>query len=447
MKKVTNKILWLFAFGQLGWSILSGIITNWFVYFYAPQANAMPEGHTLFVPAGAVFLGLTVIGLISAGGRILDAVTDPWIASKSDALSHKDGRRIPFMKWSAIPYGIMAMLLFWVPVNSISGVNSAYLTIIYFFFYVFMTLYCTPYNALIPVLGKDEKNKTKVSTYISLTFIIGTTFAFALPNIAGLFSGLGYTNSFRVAVVIMSSIAIVCLLIPALFIKEKDFDNSPPVKTPTFASLSKTFKNKDFRIFVMSDMLYYIAITFFNTGVPFYITSLIGLEESMTFVLIAVMTACSLVFYPFIGKILPRFGKKKMVIFAFFFFSVGFLYTTFTGMLGLPKLLDGIILAVLASLPMAILGILPSAMIADIAQSDAIQTNENREGMFFAARTFSLKMAQTVSMLLFTSVKLIGEDTNIGLRLTALIAFVFCILGAIVLLKYNEKKIYKTIGI
>ena len=32
-KKVTNKILWIFAIGQLGWSMLSGIVSNWLVFY------------------------------------------------------------------------------------------------------------------------------------------------------------------------------------------------------------------------------------------------------------------------------------------------------------------------------------------------------------------------------------------------------------------------------
>ena len=32
----SNKILWLFAIGQLGWSMLSGIVANWLVYYYEP---------------------------------------------------------------------------------------------------------------------------------------------------------------------------------------------------------------------------------------------------------------------------------------------------------------------------------------------------------------------------------------------------------------------------
>ena len=446
-KEVTNKTLWIFAVGQFGWSILSQTIINWFVYFYAPQPDQMATGHKLFIPQGTIFMGLTAIGLIAAFGRIIDAVTDPWIASKSDGFKHKLGRRIPFLRFAAIPFGITTALIFISPINGLSSINVIPLAILMFLFYIFMTMYCTPFNALIPVLGKTQKNRINLSIFISFTFILGSTVAFALPNLAGLFEGTyGYITSFRIAVSIFALIGIICMLIPAFLINEKDYDNSEPVKTNTFSSLSKTFKNKEFRIFVVSDVLYWIALTLFNTGLPFYITSLMGLDAGYSFMLMAIMTICSLAFYPFISKHTKKLGKKKIVCFAFALFSLTFLVTAISGTGKLTGSLNGILIAVMASLPMAILGILPQAIIADISESDANQTHENREGMFYAARTFAFKFGQAIAMLIFTSVKIIGTN-NLGLRLTALIACGFCLGGCFVLLKYNEKNIYKSIGV
>ena len=34
MKKLTTAKIWQFAAGQFGWAMLSGIISNWLVYFY-----------------------------------------------------------------------------------------------------------------------------------------------------------------------------------------------------------------------------------------------------------------------------------------------------------------------------------------------------------------------------------------------------------------------------
>ena len=72
MKQVNAKTKWIFAIGQLGWSILAGIISNLLVNFYLPDATG--NGIITFVTS-ATFIGLTVIGLITAAGRSVDAVT------------------------------------------------------------------------------------------------------------------------------------------------------------------------------------------------------------------------------------------------------------------------------------------------------------------------------------------------------------------------------------
>ena len=70
-KLAGNGILWLFAIGQLGWSMLSGIISNWLVYYYQPGESLLSQGQQLFITQGAVFLGFTVIGLITAFCRLV----------------------------------------------------------------------------------------------------------------------------------------------------------------------------------------------------------------------------------------------------------------------------------------------------------------------------------------------------------------------------------------
>lgn len=62
--------------------MLSGIISNWLVYFYQPDKTAISQGQTVFIPQGLVVFGIfTIIGGITAFGRIFDAFTDPMIAS------------------------------------------------------------------------------------------------------------------------------------------------------------------------------------------------------------------------------------------------------------------------------------------------------------------------------------------------------------------------------
>ncbi|MDY6276386.1 MAG: sodium:solute symporter, partial [Bacilli bacterium] len=86
MKRLSKKQMWIFALGQLGWSMLGGIINAWLVTFYLPtKTDIADNGATQFIVPGLIIGGfLTVLGLITALSRVFDAVTDPLIASMSD---------------------------------------------------------------------------------------------------------------------------------------------------------------------------------------------------------------------------------------------------------------------------------------------------------------------------------------------------------------------------
>lgn len=178
MKRLTTSKIWLFAVGQFGWSLLSGIISNWLVYFYQPDKTAVAQGQNIFIPQGMVIFGIiTVIGGITAFGRIFDAVTDPLIASWSDRCQSKNGRRIPFLKWASLPLAVSTVLVFWSPVEKTSWINGVFLFFMVMIYYLSITAYCTPYNALIPELGHTQEERLNISTVISFTFIAGTAVA------------------------------------------------------------------------------------------------------------------------------------------------------------------------------------------------------------------------------------------------------------------------------
>lgn len=435
-----------FAIGQLGWAILSGVVSNWLLFFYMPSEETIAAGMPLFITQGIVFVGMTVIGLITAFCRLVDGFIDPFIASRSDSLNHPLGRRIPFMRWFAIPFGIMTVVVFTLPNMGSPLVNDILLFVCLVAFYVSLSLYCTPFNALIPELGRTQELRVNLSTYISVTYFIGTATAYLVPTIANLFqASFGIANAYRITIAILAVVAVACMLVPALTIDENTYAKTEPSTTPMGASVVKTFKNKDFQVFEISDVLYWVGITMFQTGMPFYVTSLMGLDSSMNFVLFAGMTVVSLFFYAPVNILAKRWGKKCLVVFAFFFFCLAFGVTSVCGMFGVPELAWGVMVAVLAAIPMAVLGILPQAVLADIAESDAVETGENREGMFYAARTFSMTLGQSLAMILFSSIATIGTG-GFGYRITAVVATVFCLLGGFVFLRYREKRVLAAIG-
>lgn len=435
--------VWAFAVGQFGWALLSGIISNWLVYFYQPDQETISQGQTVFVPQGLVVLGLvTVVGGITAFARFFDAFVDPAVASLSDRCDSKAGRRMPFLKFAALPLAVVTVLVFWSPINGTSWVNAAFLFVTVIGYYIALTFYCTPYNALIAELGHDSKQQLTISTAISFTWVAGTAIAYVAPM-------MGRITAIRVTFTIMAAVAFACMLVPPLAIREKDYVNSQPTSESTIESLKQTFSDGEFRKFVCSDVVYWVAITTFQTGLPFFVTSLLKLPETTTTIYFVLMTGVSVLFYLPVNILANRVGKKRLLLIAFVIFTCAF---AFAGALGsgvlalMPAMAQGLTLSVVGAIPMAAFGILPQAIVANIADASSKTTGQDRQGMFYAARTFAMKMGQSVAMLLFTGVSTIGMASGAGYRIAAVCAAVLCGLGGIVFAFYNEKKVLHMLG-
>ena len=460
-RRLTKKEMWIFAIGQLGWSILGGLINAWLVTFYLPTQQDIERGAKFYLPTGLIIFGiLTILGLIAFICRIFDAVTDPWIASLSDRSKNPKGRRIPFMKRAAIPFAVIAVLVFCAPQagTTTSWINIAWVLVTLILFYLFMTMYCTPYNALISEFGKTQEDRMYISTAISLTFFFGTLIAYLPFVFAGILQGFvkDYAWSYRICFIVLAAVALVCMLIPTFKLNEKEFVDAQPSSSNAFKSLIKSFKNKEFLKFSASDIAYFIALTLFQTGLPFFVKVSMELDASWSMYLLGGMTVLSACFYPIVSKLVSKWGKKKLVITGFLGLALAYIVTALIGVIpGFKGIVPGILIVVISAFPMALLGIIPQAIVADVAEEDAIVTGEKREGMFFAARTFAMKMGQSIAMLVFTSLAILGTTQDLtsndltasafGLRIVAIVAVIFCSLGAVILAFYKEKKVMKVI--
>lgn len=473
-KRLTKKQMLIFSVGQFGWSLLGGIISAWLVTYFLPTKDAVAEGATRYLIPGLAIGGfLTIIGLITALSRIFDAVTDPLIASLSDRSTNPRGRRIPFMQIAAIPFAVITVLMFCIDFGSydtsLGWLNILWVSVMIVLFYLFMTMYCTPYNALISEFGQCQEDRMFISTAISFTYLFGTLFAYLPFVLAPVLRGMGvsYAWSYRICFIALAVVALVSLLLPTILLKETDFIEPKPSRENVFRSLTSTFKNKDFRVFSISDIMYWVGLTMFQTGLPYFVRVSMGFDEGMVIVFMGGMSVLAAVFYPFVTNFVKKFGKKKLVIAGFLGLALCYGIAAISSIPGiLPEegagasLLSwvfGIVIMVVSALPMALLGIIPQSIVADVAEAEAKTTGENREGMFFAARTFAMKFGQSLAMILFTSLAVsmaaagsAGKEevypSKPGMIIVAVVAVAFCIAGALILFFYNEKKVMKTIA-
>lgn len=115
------------------------------------------------------------------------------------------------------------------------------------------------------------------------------------------------------------------------------------------------------------------------------------------------------------------------------------------------RLVLACVFALFVSFPFAVLNVLPGAMMADIIQYDTVTTGVNQEGIFGAARSFIVKMGNSLAIMIVPSLIVTGAAAGenvgvLGLKLTAVAGAVFCILAIFVLLRYRESEVLAVIA-
>ena len=108
MKKLTTGKIIALCGGDFSRGMINGIIATYLLTFFIPT-NANTTLPQFF--AGAALVMAVIRGI----GTVVDAVTDPLVATLSDKCTHKDGRRMPFLKYAAVPYALSVLLIFYAP--------------------------------------------------------------------------------------------------------------------------------------------------------------------------------------------------------------------------------------------------------------------------------------------------------------------------------------------
>ncbi|KAF2961106.1 MFS transporter [Fervidobacterium sp. 2310opik-2] len=439
---------WMYALGQLGWSLVSFAIGNALVYFYMPPETVnFPQ----FIQRGIVFAGLTIVGLALGVSRFFDAVTDPIVATLSDRSKLKLGRRRGFLAISVLPFAIFSFLPFLPPSANNFALNTAWLFATVIIFYWFMTMYVTPFFAWMSELGHDPNERLLLSTLISITWAIGYVIGTQVYLFQTLLEKAGFepVRAFQLVVIVYGIIGFVLMLLPIIFIDEKRYCESHTVNEGGLEAIITAFKEKNFLIFVFQDLLYWVGLTGISLGLVYYVTVLLGLPKEQASQVQLIMFLLSFIFYVPVNFLAKKFGKKKLLMIGFIIFAIDFVFVSMLGKYNVSPIIQSYIVAILSAIPLAIFGILPNAMVADIAEAHGRETGNYKAAVFFGARTFMQKMGQTVAGLIFPSLFILGKNevNEMGLRISAIVSLSFMILGYILLIFYNEKKILENLGL
>jgi glycoside/pentoside/hexuronide:cation symporter, GPH family len=432
-----------YAFGMMGWSIMINLISVILIYLYLPPINSgLPNLITQVVILGV----FNIIAIITASGRLVDVIYDLFIAQFSDRSKNPKGRRIPLMKLAILPSVAFCFFIFYPLYERECTDNIIWLTVMLIGFYVSSTTYIIPYNALLPELSPTSEDKVKLSTWQSVGFVFGLGIASNAFNLTDeLLPALNMESriaALQLSVLIMSLFAGCCMMIPVLAIDERKYSNAKPSHSPMKEALRQTLTNRNFLLFVVADFSYYISVTIITSGLMYFVTVLLQLDERIGNKLMITMVLISFVFYPIINYLVKRTGKKIIVIISLILLSVTFLGVYFLGKARFDPEAQIYALIALTAIPLASFNILPNAILAEIIEKDSQETGENKGALYYAVKYFFVKIAQTIGIALFAMMLIYGKDigNDLGIRLNGIVGFVLCLLAALIFTRFKEKK-------
>jgi len=196
--------------GDMGPAIAANIQAFFLLYFFT-YAAGLPVG---------------LAGAILAIGRIGDAINDPIIGILSDRTRTRWGRRIPWMLFGAIPFGIILFLQWIIP--SFSGdpnINKwslfAYYVAIGIFFNLAYTVVNLPYTALTPELTQDYNERTSLTSFRFAFSIGGGILSLVLANLIFQTYADDLQQRYLVLGFVSSVISVTALFWSALRIQER----------------------------------------------------------------------------------------------------------------------------------------------------------------------------------------------------------------------------------
>ena len=454
VKEISKGKVYQFFLCDVAKGLFNGMIGNYLLYFYQPTTAS---GIVSLLPSNKIFGFITIMALLTGISKVIDAISDPLVANLSDKLNCKYGRRMSLMRISAIPYAVSVLMIFLAPFSPGAVGNAIWVGIWLIIYYTAYTFYFIPQRALIPEIIPDAKKRVGYYAVSTALFMGSSAVMYATTLFVSLFksAGLDAISAWRVVFTIFAVVGMGCLSASAFAFKENDYVKSHATPQDSiFKSFATVFKNKNFVMFTIGDLSSYISMAFFQTAMLYYITTLLGIEESQSFIVMAVAIAVAICCFPLIVQISKKVNKKLPLLIGSYIFAVVFAFIYFgdilAGLVPGKELILGIVMGLTVAFPFAAINVLPQSVVSDIIQEDSLVSGINREGIFSAVKTFIEKIAYAVAMVIVSSVLAIGANAGeevglLGVKLTGIFACIFTVISIVFFHLYDDRKVTENI--
>jgi len=356
------------------------------------------------------------VGVASAVGLVVDAVSDPYVGYRSDASRSRYGRRHSFMLVGALTMGVTFWMI-WAPPREMSQVGLfLWLLASVSLFRVTSTFFRIPYLSLGAELSDDYHERTAIVGFRSFFGLVGSLMAASLsfylffPNTgAEVDPKLSYEGYPRLGIAFGAAMS-VAALVGILGTWAHRFVNARQASgRPTLASFAAgsrlALENASFRRIWLSFSLFFVAVVLNGTMSIHFLTWYVRISDSTVLSrLQALFYLSALAGVGFWVWTARRIEKRTLYmmstsIAALLMGSSPFVFGE-GSVFGVGDARPLAALYGLAGFFASALWVIPSSMVADIADEDAARTGLRREGLFFGILNFGEKCAAGLAVLI-----------------------------------------------
>ena len=391
--KLDLKTKLAYGAGDLGPAITGNISIFFLLIFFTNVAG---------IPAG-------LAGSVLMIGKVWDAINDPIIGVLSDRTkSRRWGRRLPWMFYGAIPFGIIFFLQWIVPRFSADQSSNIwplfwYYVVIGLLSQVIYTVVSLPYTAMTPELTQDYDERTTLNSFRFAFSISGSILSLILAQI--IFSTIGdreqqYLVLAAVCAVIAVSALYLCIFgvrDRVLAFEAKRNQTEQPASIPLFEQLKIVFNNRPF-LFVIGIYLFsWLGVQVTATTLPYFVLNCMGLTDSdVPAVIIAVQGTALLMLFVW-SALSKKIGKKKVYFLGMssWIIAAGGLFFLQPSQIGLMYFM-----AVMAGVGVSTAYLVPWSLIPDVIDLDELQTGQRREGIFYGFMVLLQKLGLALGIFL-----------------------------------------------
>lgn len=388
---------------------------------YGVTGFAAINTFTIFIMYGMFFftdcvgLDATFAGLVLSIGTLWDAITDPIVGMLSDRRDPKKGRRRPFLKYVAIPFGIIGWLLF-TNFNLSPSMTKVYFILMAVAFYTVQTLLDVPYTSLGAEMTQDYDERTTLNSRRNFFATISGIVSSLTLSLVFIFSDMfGSLNAgWSATAALFGIIAMISIYIGYFSTKGYEMVDIAVHTKENRGNIAKDIlRNKPFMYTMGLFAASVMSLAVQNSGFVYYLSYNLGLDEFQMSAAFLMSWIPGILYVAIIEKISHKWSKKVAWITCMIVWGISltvFPLIIFDKIMSMPLIF---LMQALAGFGLVGQYQIAWSMIPDTIEVDEFKTGLRREGSYYGLISFLQKAATAVAIMISGRIlDMIGYTAN-----------------------------------